>query len=266
MGTEREEGQECSVDITRGQPAHGSFSLGPKLGSLLALPASVAGFEGAVASPANQGYTVYLCDFAQQPRIRTRLFGHTGIVAQLNASEALPHLLASASHDSSAKIWDLRTESAVCTLESRTYDSLAAVALCAPGGSYPLCFTGGDNECVQAWDLRMMRGLYELSTGNNEPAALYWHEVSQSLLAVTDCMHITGHGFGPGYVDVSDEEGGEGPNATDYRWPGEAKHSVHAFRARWDVGYQSFIRYTFSRSPAGAVPESSQPPRSFFSF
>lgn len=89
---------------------------------------------------------------------------------------------------------------------------------------------------------------------------------SQSLLAITDCTHITGHGFGPGYVDVSDEEGGEGPTATGFTWPGEAKHSVRDFRVRWDVGYQSFIRFTFARSPTGAVPESSQPPRSFFHF
>jgi hypothetical protein len=101
----------------------------------------------------------------------------------------------------------------------------------------------------------MLRSLYELSTGNNHVAALYWSEPAKSLLAITTCPHVDDYGGGEDYEDVIDEEDSREP----YRWPKQAKHGVKDFAARWDAGNHVLIRYAFSRSPSQKVPQAAQP-------
>lgn len=145
------------------------------------------------------------------------------------------------------------------------------VALVSEGG-YPFCFTGGQNESVLAWDLRMLRNMYELSTGNTAVRSLYWSESSHSLLAVTECDYFDRLGNAIGYEEtyeyngtddeLSDDEGEEG-NEEDYvrngekeepySWPKEAAHTAKDFGVTWDAGRHLFIQYSFKRHPGHSL-------------
>jgi hypothetical protein len=96
----------------------------------------------------------------------------------------------------------------------------------------------------------MLRSLYELSTGNNDVAALYWSEPAKSLLAITTCPHIDNYMRGKDYEDVIDG----GDCKEPYRWPKQAKHGVKDFEAQWDAGNHVLIRYAFSGSPTVSEP------------
>ncbi len=43
---------------------------------------------------------------------------------------------------------------------------------------------------VTAWDMKMFKPIYELSSGNNSVEYLGWHDETTTLFATTQCYHI----------------------------------------------------------------------------
>ncbi|KAI7815981.1 U5 small nuclear ribonucleoprotein 40 kDa protein [Gamsiella multidivaricata] len=84
--------------------------------------------------------------------------GHTSAVSSCSLARNGPELMASGSDDGSVKIWDLRTPSAVESLDAEY--SITSVCF---SQSSDVVFAAGNNCCIIALDLRMRRALYALS-------------------------------------------------------------------------------------------------------
>ncbi|KAK9817887.1 hypothetical protein WJX72_003789 [[Myrmecia] bisecta] len=234
------------VEVTRGHKAHGLLKLGGALGAGAGLRGGKiestiwlqGEFSHQVALACEHRYGIRTVDFETQQPV-TWLLGHTSDISQINVCQAQPWLLASASLDGSAKLWDLRSGLCTLTLQDGADCPIKAVAPLVDAGQ-PFCFTGGTDESVKCWDVRAGRCLYELSTGNNSPTHMLWLGAARTLLVSTECIHIDRLGCGHGY-ETEDEDGEE-------RWP-DAHHNSTDFKHRWDAAANLLIRYQFKDKP-----------------
>lgn len=99
------------------------------------------------------------------------------------------------------------------------------------------------SQCIQAFDIRAMSMLYELSTGNNEVTddGLVWDPIRQQLIAMTNCFadrrESSGH-YRPAVVPRPQQKEGERkewyrPGKTEYQRVLEmvAKHDEEMVKA-----------------------------------
>ncbi|KAK9817770.1 hypothetical protein WJX72_001936 [[Myrmecia] bisecta] len=178
-------------------------------------------FSQQVALTGEHSCGIRIVDFeTQQPM--NWLLGHTSDISQINVCPEQPWLLASASLDGTAKLWDLRSGLCTLTLLDKSDGPIKALAPLVDGGQ-PFCFTGGADESVKCWDVRAARCLYELATGNNNAEHMLWHGPSRSLLVCTECSHIDRDGFEYGYQMEYDRE-----EEDEWEWP-DARHTTLAW-------------------------------------
>ena len=104
--------------------------------------------------------------------------------------------------------------------------SLALVDICG----VPIVFASSLDHAIKAWDVRLGRCLFELSTGNADVEQICWHAPSCSLLALTErhqsrASHAREHmeRFGESLGDETPEEEDEDA------WPQEAYHEEGDF-------------------------------------
>jgi hypothetical protein len=123
---------------------------------------------------------------------------------------------------------------------TRRGSNAKAVAL---GGSH-FCFSGGANEGILVWDLRMTgRSLYELTTGNNIVDSLSWDAATNTLLAATYNVDGTSRILSEGDFDDDNEN-------DDRDWPVDALHQPCDFGYRFNVrGEPSVFEYRFTSEP-----------------
>ncbi|KAG8981567.1 hypothetical protein FRB90_007161, partial [Tulasnella sp. 427] len=102
----------------------------------------------------------------------------------------LPHLFVAAGDDPYTRIFDIRQSVLPQVLLNGHSASVDVCTIASHGGNFPIIFTGGQDELVKAWDIRHTKScLYDLSTGTMHPAALEWHEDSQTLFLLGERVH-----------------------------------------------------------------------------
>ena len=113
-----------------------------------------------------------------------------------------------------------------------------------------ICFAGGANESIYAWDLRggHARPIYELSTGNQTVKGLAWHPGTDSLFAA--CQFV-----GESHLSKSDfkrlDEG--------TKWPHKARHEADEVKHIYSQPYSVLLHYHFLEDSKKEVPKSPKP-------
>ena len=152
------------------------------------------------------------------------------------------NLIAAASADDFVHIFDTRVKfTAMAKLEGHG-DQLSTCEIANINGT-PFVWSGGLDQCVRCWDLRMQVPLYELSTGNNTVLALDWHEQSSTLFCATNHVH-----------DASsfDEE----EEYEEDSWPRSAQHPNGHFTQYYHSTCSTVMRYQYKDVVESNKPKS----------
>ena len=257
---------EEGVDVTKGEPPHGTFILDDDEGanSFSAICDAGDGNLALAACGRSNGdatvgsEVIMLYDFCSGQVVR--LFGHApapdGYIRQVGSLSAaprdLPGMLASGCSDGTVKIWDVRSRKPTHTLLGKEDDStggINAVQLVSGGGSgWPFVFSSSPDAAIKVWDLRADgRCLYELATGNARVHSLTWHQETKTLLALAD------RGEEKRRYGQSDSDGDEDADVDRFAWGSDARHKQDDFGVRWDLPYTErsvLLQYHFKESPA----------------
>ena len=188
----------------------------------------------------------------------------------------MPDLVASCA--GSVKLYDLRTNisSAMVSLTfgRQLWDMLNSVVLCSANGASELgqgmmCFAGGANQSIYAWDLRggHAKPLYELSTGNQTVESLAWHNGSNSLFAAChyvgeDSLHKSDFKRLPEAKKTEEDDDDDEDKDEDGKcrwWPCAARHQAYEFKQAYSQPASVLLRYNFSENANQMVPESPMP-------
>eukprot|EP00761_Pharyngomonas_kirbyi_P004538 gb/GECH01004543.1/.p1 GENE.gb/GECH01004543.1/~~gb/GECH01004543.1/.p1 ORF type:complete len:304 (+),score=69.05 gb/GECH01004543.1/:1-912(+) len=165
---------------------------------------------------------------------------HGADIEDLKVSSDLG-MFATASRDTTCKLWDPRQSTAAYTLQGHSKPAFACGIASVNG--VPFAWSGGSDESIKCYDLRMKTVLYELSTGNNTVHSLHFHPATQSIFAQTECLYIDRLGRkhysdGPGLMGaMSDEE--------EEDWPQAAFHRNTDFDVDWDAGDHQLLQYQY---------------------
>eukprot|EP01083_Nonionella_stella_P230394 814472_1 len=156
------------------------------------------------------------------------------------------HLLVS--HDyNMVKVWDIRTCAPQISIKASGMHCLnSCVGFNVSGNSF--IASGGNDECVTVWDIRNVNAkrngaLYEISTGNNNVDGIVWHESSNSLFAMTDCLYIDR--FGRKYYGTNHELTDDYDDDEVNDWPERAKHRKTDFPCEYDSAQNDVFRFRF---------------------
>ena len=257
---------EEGVDVTKGEPPHGTFILDDDEGanSFSAICDAGDGNLALAACGRSNGdatvgsEVIMLYDFCSGQVVR--LFGHApapdGYIRQVGSLSAaprdLPGMLASGCSDGTVKIWDVRSRKPTHTLLGKEDDStggINAVQLVSGGGSgWPFVFSSSPDAAIKVWDLRADgRCLYELATGNARVHSLTWHQETKTLLALAD------RGEEKRRYGQRDSNGDEDADFDRFAWSSDARHKQDDFGVRWDLPYTErsvLLQYHFKESPA----------------
>ncbi|RHY28235.1 hypothetical protein DYB32_006117 [Aphanomyces invadans] len=174
-----------------------------------------------------------------------RFFGHLHPVQNMFTSSALAIATCDIHH---AYLWDARTCTPTARFEStsRADGINTSVALSDDG---TVLFLGGTNQSIVAFDVRYGRGLYELTTGNNDVHQMLWDDATSSLVASTNWTHCNRYCMPAGYRVV---DGGT--------WPSSATHRPSDFGHKFDSGQSCILQYEFTTAPDAPAPQTSLHP------
>ena len=256
---------EEGVDVTKGEPPHGTLILDDDEdansfsticdagdGNLALAACGRSNGDATVGSE-----VIMLYDFCSGRVVR--LFGHApapdGYIRQVGSLSAaprdLPGMLASGCSDGTVKIWDVRSRKPTHTLLGKEDDStggINAVQLVSGGSGWPFVFSSSPDAAIKVWDLRADgRCLYELATGNACVHSLTWHQETKTLLALAD------RGEERRRYGQRDSNGDEDADFDRFAWSSDARHKQDDFGVRWDLPYTErsvLLQYHFKESPA----------------
>jgi WD40 repeat protein len=239
-------GQACTgefdLDMLYGKPSGWGASDPDSVNYLLGRPGNIA----QVYYGSQRSYHFGLFDLNQQKMQRIFL-GHTSHILGLYVKPELPDMIGSTSFDESAKLWDSRASSA-CVFTLRGHNRQPSALDYTLIDGIPFAFTGGSDEGIRVWDLRLGTCLYELSTGNSTVHGIYYHNTSNTLYASVESNHQDDN-----YMDGDDYDSEMDEDSDDERydspWPTQAVHGRYDFEEYYMVDYCSLISYNFKNAP-----------------
>ncbi|KAF0980122.1 hypothetical protein FDP41_013771 [Naegleria fowleri] len=136
-------------------------------------------------------------------------------------------LIAISCYDSLVYLFDARTKS-IPTMKLKGHGENVNACEIANIDGTPFVFSGGKDQCIRVWDIRMQVPLYELSAGNNVVTGLHWHDASSTLLCATN--------YWPEFSDQDYDESD---------WNSNAYHSKTHFAKHFHLERGAFVCYQF---------------------
>jgi hypothetical protein len=259
-----------NVDVTRGVVAHSTsylpmpqetdlcseFQSLAVLGGWTASPVAVAVCGNEVYDRQKESSFLAAYDLNTQQLTSSRLAPALGIedICPAPRSAHMPDVFA-VSSEGAVQLYDLRQPlmGASIRLASSDAGQLTHIALAPTGGSGLMCFAGGTNDGIVAFDLRRPpaddvwagNALYELSTGNRGVLGLMWMDQRRALVAQVFNPHSNEHGE----CRLANYSGEQGKVPM---WPKRAKHDRGDFRHDWSASEGGVVLYNFVDGPMPA--------------
>jgi len=197
-------------------------------------------------------HALAMVDLERGGILSSKFLGHGGRITGITTSPtADPNVFCTGCDDGLARLFDVRQQLPVLTVEGDPNDGSCCATFVHPDG-IPVIFTGARrrSECIRTWDVRARAAVYELATGNNAVDGLAWDSTRNTLYALTSCLGVDRMGYHHDYRpanfregnEATDEDGDEDDDEDDDEgdddryWPGKAYNPELYFEYGFDAG------------------------------